>query len=68
MAAIRHPCVGDLTYGADPVLARRLGLSRQWLHARQLSFVHPTSGDKMTFTSPFPDDLQNALDRLRAES
>jgi 23S rRNA pseudouridine1911/1915/1917 synthase len=68
MAAIRHPCVGDLSYGADPVLARRLRLSRQWLHARQLSFVHPTSGDKMTFTSPFPDDLQNALDRLRAES
>ena len=29
MAAIRHPCVGDLTYGADPVLAARLGLSRQ---------------------------------------
>jgi 23S rRNA pseudouridine1911/1915/1917 synthase len=68
MAAIRHPCVGDLTYGADPVLARRLGLSRQWLHARQLSFLHPTSGDWMTFTSPFPDDLQNALDQLRAES
>jgi 23S rRNA pseudouridine1911/1915/1917 synthase len=68
MAAIRHPCVGDLTYGADPVLARRLGLSRQWLHARQLSFLHPTSGDWMTFTSPFPDDLQDALDQLRAES
>jgi 23S rRNA pseudouridine1911/1915/1917 synthase len=38
MAAIRHPCVGDLTYGADPVLAKRLGLTRQWLHARELSF------------------------------
>ena len=35
-SALRHPCVGDLTYGADPVLARRLRLSRQWLHARTL--------------------------------
>ena len=35
MTAIRHPCVGDRLYGADPVLAKRLGLSRQWLHAVQ---------------------------------
>ena len=33
MAAVRHPCCGDLTYGADPTLATRLGLERQWLHA-----------------------------------
>jgi 23S rRNA pseudouridine1911/1915/1917 synthase len=68
MAALRHPCVGDLTYGADPVLARRLGLSRQWLHARQLSFEHPRTGERMSFVSPFPPDLQQALDRLQAES
>ena len=42
MAAMRHPCVGDLTYGADPTLAARLGLSRQWLHAVRLAFDHPT--------------------------
>ena len=41
MAALRHPCVGDLTYGADPTLAARLGLHRQWLHARRLGFEHP---------------------------
>ncbi|MDO8107437.1 RluA family pseudouridine synthase, partial [Isoptericola sp. b441] len=40
MAAVRHPCVGDLTYGADPALARRLGLTRQWLHAARLGFDH----------------------------
>ncbi len=40
-AALRHPCVGDLTYGADPTLAARLGLTRQWLHARELAFEHP---------------------------
>ena len=44
MAALRHPCAGDLTYGADPALAQRLGLSRQWLHARQLGFRHPGTG------------------------
>jgi 23S rRNA pseudouridine1911/1915/1917 synthase len=68
MAAIRHPCVGDLTYGADPVLARRLGLSRQWLHARRLAFEHPTTGAWLELESPIPADLQHALDVLRAES
>jgi len=68
MAAIRHPCVGDLTYGADPVLARRLGLTRQWLHARELSFEHPATGDWVSFVSPYPADLQHALDVLRGES
>jgi 23S rRNA pseudouridine1911/1915/1917 synthase len=68
MAAIRHPCVGDLTYGADPVLAKRLGLTRQWLHARELGFAHPATGEELRVVSPFPADLQLALDRLRAES
>jgi 23S rRNA pseudouridine1911/1915/1917 synthase len=62
MAAIRHPCVGDPMYGADPVLAAKLGLERQWLHAVRLSFVHPTSGEAMQFESPYPPDLQHALD------
>jgi 23S rRNA pseudouridine1911/1915/1917 synthase len=66
MAALRHPCVGDLPYGADPVLAERLGLSRQWLHAARLSFAHPADGSPVTFTSPDPPDLAEALDRLRA--
>src|SRR5207302_2733814 len=57
MAAIRHPCVGDLTYGADPVLAERLGLTRQWLHAQSLSFEHPGSREWVTYTSPIPDYL-----------
>ncbi|MGN6609490.1 MAG: RluA family pseudouridine synthase [Jatrophihabitans sp.] len=68
MAAVRHPCVGDLTYGADPELAKRLGLTRQWLHARQLSFEHPSTGQRLTIESPFPADLQQALSRLAAES
>ncbi len=44
MAALKHPCVGDITYGADPTLAARLGLERQWLHACRLGFVHPDIG------------------------
>ncbi len=68
MAALRHPCVGDTTYGADPVLAARLGLARQWLHARELGFTHPGSGRPVRFSSPFAPDLQHALDVLAAES
>jgi 23S rRNA pseudouridine1911/1915/1917 synthase len=60
-AALRHPCVGDLTYGADPTLAARLGLTRQWLHARELSFVHPGTQENVTFVSEYPDDLAQAL-------
>ena len=64
MAAMRHPCVGDTTYGADPTLAASLGLTRQWLHARQLGFDHPRTGERIVVTSPYPADLQTALDRL----
>ena len=64
-AALRHVLVGDLTYGADPVLAERLGLTRQWLHAVRLGFEHPGTGRWVEFASPYPDDLQVALDRLR---
>jgi len=63
-SALRHPCVGDLTYGADPALAKRLGLQRQWLHAVGLGFQHPSTGDRVSFTSPYPPDLQTALDRI----
>jgi 23S rRNA pseudouridine1911/1915/1917 synthase len=66
MSALRHPCVGDLTYGADPTLAERLGLSRQWLHAVALAFEHPGTGDRVEFRSPYPADLQHALGRLSA--
>ncbi len=64
MAAVRHPCVGDPLYGADPVLAARLGLDRQWLHAVGLGFEHPGSGAWVTFESGYPQDLRTALDRL----
>ena len=65
-SALRHPCVGDLTYGADPTLAARLGLSRQWLHARELAFTHPATGEEVRFVSEYPDDLARALEILRS--
>jgi len=65
-SALRHPCVGDLTYGADPTLAERLGLERQWLHAVSLSFDHPRTKERLTFTSDYPADLADALTTLRA--
>jgi len=67
-AAMRHPCVGDMTYGADPTLAAKLGLDRQWLHARSLGFTHPATGGYVEFTSDYPDDLAHALEVLRGES
>lgn len=64
MSALRHPCVGDVQYGADPTLAARLGLARQWLHAVRLSFAHPDDGRWVSFQSPYPADLRAALDRV----
>jgi len=66
-SALHHPCVGDLTYGADPTLSKRLGITRQWLHARQLGFHHPADGQWVSFTSEYPDDLSAALEKLREE-
>ncbi len=65
MAALHHPCLGDLTYGADPTLAARVGLTRQWLHAVRLGFEHPESNEYVEFASPYPADLADALDALR---
>ncbi len=66
MAAMRHPCVGDVTYGADPTVAKELGLTRQWLHARRLGFEHPATGEWVEFESPYPHDLTRALEHLQA--
>jgi len=65
VAAVRHPCVGDPLYGADPALSARLGLERQWLHAVRLGFVHPGTGEPVEYVSSPAHDLQRALERLR---
>ncbi len=65
MAALKHPCVADFHYGADPVLAKRVGLERQWLHAVKLGFEHPETGEYVEYESPYPDDLARALEIIR---
>ncbi|MGH1562699.1 RluA family pseudouridine synthase [Mumia sp. DW29H23] len=65
MAALKHPCVGDPLYGSDPTLTARVGLDRQWLHAVRLGFEHPRSRDWVEFASPYPADLQHALEVIR---
>ena len=60
VAAIGHPIVGDRVYGrASPMV------TRQFLHACQITFAHPASGEVMTIDAPLADDLVAAIDRLR---
>ena len=78
LAHIGHPVFGDPTYGGrrrtygglkPAALARARGLldliDRQALHARELSFVHPATGETMKLVAPLPQDMQNLLDHLR---
>ena len=60
-SALHHPLVGDLTYGADPSLAQRLSISRPWLHAKDLAFNHPATGERISFTAAYPADLTRSL-------
>lgn len=66
-SSIGHPLVGDPMYGANPVMAKELGLERQWLHAMQLEFRHPRTRVWTTVKSHYPADLQHALDSLKAK-
>jgi 23S rRNA pseudouridine1911/1915/1917 synthase len=62
--ALRHPLVGDLAYGGDPVLAARLEIKRPWLHAIELTFNQPATDERITLSAPLPDDLKRALELL----
>ena len=57
-----HPIVGDTVYGHKKP---ELGLDSQCLHARELTFVHPRTGERITVQCPLPDWFQAALDRLK---
>lgn len=61
LKAIGHPVVGDPTYGSGNVL-KGVSLHRQFLHAYQLEFKQPTSGETISLQAPLPQDLQNVLD------
>lgn len=63
-SALHHPLVGDQTYGSDPALAQKLKIARPWLHAKQLAFTHPGSGQQIAFSSDYPEDLTRSLELL----
>jgi 23S rRNA pseudouridine1911/1915/1917 synthase len=65
-SAFRHPLLGDTMYGADPALAKKAGIDRQFLHAKELGFTHPITGKPMHFVSEYPADLAGVLERLRS--
>lgn len=76
MAHIRHPLIGDLTYGGRPrppkqasaeMLAGLRGFGRQALHATRLSLHHPISGEYMTWEAPTPPDMVDLIAILRAD-
>lgn len=64
-SALGHPCLGDDMYGADPTVSARLGLERQWLHAVRLGFEHPRTGEYLECLSPYPQDLEVSLEKMR---
>jgi 23S rRNA pseudouridine1911/1915/1917 synthase len=64
-SAFKHPLLGDTMYGADPTLAARMQIERQWLHAVRLSFMHPTTGEEVSFESEYSQDLAEVLERLK---
>lgn len=66
LSGVGHPVAGDLAYGASPVLAAALGLTRPALHARRLGFTHPVTGHPVDVEEPPPADLVEAIARLRA--
>lgn len=65
-SAFKHPLLGDTMYGADPKLAKKIGITRQWLHAKELGFTHPITGETVHLVSQYPTDLAGVLERLRS--
>ncbi|MBT0666809.1 RluA family pseudouridine synthase [Novosphingobium profundi] len=69
MSSIGHMLLGDPVYGRTPKAIRpilsRLAFSRQALHAAELGFVHPVTGENVRFASALPDDMRTLIDELR---
>ncbi len=65
-ASIGHPLIGDTTYGRVKTglggVLKRLKFHRQALHAADLGFIHPETGEKVAFSAKIPDDMQELID------
>jgi 23S rRNA pseudouridine1911/1915/1917 synthase len=66
LSAIGHPILGDRVYGGAGDDARRLGLTRPFLHSWRIAFTHPLTGERIAREEPLPDDLASALERARS--
>lgn len=60
---LRHPVVGDPVYGL--ATKNNLGMTRQALHAQTIRFIHPATGERMSFTTDLPDDMRRLIETLR---
>jgi 23S rRNA pseudouridine1911/1915/1917 synthase len=67
LAGVGHPVLGDRRYGGGGDDARALGLARPFLHSWRMSFDHPATGARIELEEPLPDDLEEALRRVRGE-
>jgi 23S rRNA pseudouridine1911/1915/1917 synthase len=65
LSAIGHPIVGDATYGGAREAIR---LDRPFLHASELAFDQPGTGERLTFADPLPTELAAVLDRLSTDA
>jgi 23S rRNA pseudouridine1911/1915/1917 synthase len=68
LSSVGHPILGDARYGGGGDDARRLGLSRPFLHSWRIGFEHPVTGERIDVEDPLPDDLAEALRRVRGEA
>ncbi|MDR1891818.1 MAG: RluA family pseudouridine synthase [Oscillospiraceae bacterium] len=64
MAYLHHPVLGDMLYGGRAFA----GLSGQCLHAREIGFVHPDSGEELSFSSELPEYFLAALSEMKNEN
>ncbi|MGH2597100.1 MAG: RluA family pseudouridine synthase [Actinomycetota bacterium] len=66
LRSIGHPILGDRVYGGSGDDARRLGLTRPFLHSWKIAFTHPVTGERIEREEPLPEDLREALARARS--
>ena len=62
--SIMHPILGDKTYGLKK---EEFSLEGQLLHAGEIGFIHPASGQLVSFKAPLPDDFSQTLEKIRAK-
>ena len=67
LSAVGHPILGDARYGGGGDQAGRLGLARPFLHSAKIGFEHPVTGERIELEDPLPEDLAEALRRVRGE-